>query len=254
MSDHTMVLGRFLAESQRSFDDRSVDVHIDDPPYLAHTHDKQRRGGGKRGAQSSERAVGFDAITSDDRRLYAFEIARVTRRWAIVFSDAEGWQGWKDDLNAAGMIVVRQLVWVRGSLDLDEGQRAIRGRKGAPKFDGKYPAQGTEHLVLAHRVGVPMRWNGRGCDSNGRGGKHGGDNVYIHDIERDGRSHPTQKPLAFLRRLVCEFSDRGNIIADGFAGSGTTPLAAKIEGRRSWSCEVNETYAAAAARRLGLSL
>ena len=48
--------------------------------------------------------------------------------------------------------------------------------------------------------------------------------------ERTG--YPTQKPLAILRRIVRTSSPPGGLVADFFAGSGTTGIAAHEAGRR----------------------
>ena len=45
-------------------------------------------------------------------------------------------------------------------------------------------------------------------------------------------SHPTQKPLALLERIVLASSRPGDLVVDPFVGSGTTGLAAIKHGRR----------------------
>jgi DNA modification methylase len=62
--------------------------------------------------------------------------------------------------------------------------------------------------------------------------------------------HQTQKPLALMELLVRLFSDKGELILDPFAGSGTTGVAAIRLGRRFLAWETNPEYAAIARRRL----
>ena len=50
--------------------------------------------------------------------------------------------------------------------------------------------------------------------------------------EKKFGSHPTQKPLALLERIVSAASDPGDLLIDPFVGSGTTGLAATRNGRR----------------------
>lgn len=63
--------------------------------------------------------------------------------------------------------------------------------------------------------------------------------------------HATQKPLALLNPLVEVFSNRGDLILDGFAGVGSTGVAAKTQGRKFIGIEKSETYYRAILDRLG---
>jgi site-specific DNA-methyltransferase (adenine-specific) len=49
---------------------------------------------------------------------------------------------------------------------------------------------------------------------------------------RERTGYPTQKPLTILRRIVVSSSPPGGLVADFFAGSGTTGVAAYEGGRR----------------------
>ena len=48
---------------------------------------------------------------------------------------------------------------------------------------------------------------------------------------RERTGYPTQKPLGIMRRIVCTSSPPGGLVADFFAGSGTTGAAALEAGR-----------------------
>ena len=61
---------------------------------------------------------------------------------------------------------------------------------------------------------------------------------------------PTQKPLALLRFLVRCHTAPGDLVGDFFAGSGTTLLAAALEGRRARGCDVSAEAVALATQRL----
>jgi len=67
--------------------------------------------------------------------------------------------------------------------------------------------------------------------------------------ERTG--YPTQKPLAVLRRVVLASCPPGGVVADFFAGSGTTGAAALELGRRFLLVDSNPEAVAVMRRRLG---
>ena len=54
--------------------------------------------------------------------------------------------------------------------------------------------------------------------------------------------HPTQKPVPLLRRLIEIFTDRGDVVIDPCAGSGTTLLAAAQCGRKAYGFEIKKNF------------
>jgi len=67
--------------------------------------------------------------------------------------------------------------------------------------------------------------------------------------ERTG--YPTQKPLGILRRIVRTSSPAGGLVADFFAGSGTTGIAALEAGRRFLLVDESEEALRVMAQRFG---
>jgi DNA modification methylase len=80
-------------------------------------------------------------------------------------------------------------------------------------------------------------------------------NVYITDESRASAGglaarigHPTPKPVGLIEQLLTKCPP--GIIADPFAGSGSTLLAARAQGRRAVGVEIEERYCEIIARRL----
>jgi site-specific DNA-methyltransferase (adenine-specific) len=54
--------------------------------------------------------------------------------------------------------------------------------------------------------------------------------------------HPTVKPVALMRHLVRLVTPPGGTVLDPFAGSGTTLVAAVLEGMHAIGCEMTDEY------------
>jgi len=61
--------------------------------------------------------------------------------------------------------------------------------------------------------------------------------------------HPTVKPVAMVADAMLDCSARGDIVLDGFLGSGTTVIAAERTGRRCYGLELDALYADTIIRR-----
>ena len=54
--------------------------------------------------------------------------------------------------------------------------------------------------------------------------------------------HPTQKAIDIIRYLILTYSNKGDVVFDGYSGSGTTPAACMVEERKFIGAEMNEKY------------
>ena len=62
------------------------------------------------------------------------------------------------------------------------------------------------------------------------------------DEELKERVHPTQKPVGLLSDILQEYTKEGDIIFDGFLGSGSTLIAAEKTGRICYGMEIEPKY------------
>ena len=102
---------------------------------------------------------------------------------------------------------------------------------------GRFAVQ-CEYVVWGSRGGMPVRMGVDPCLPG----------FFQANAPRD-REHQTQKPLDVMRELV-KIVPEGGTILDPFAGSGTTGVAALMEGRHFIGVEMTEHYAEVAAERL----
>lgn len=213
--------------------DACVDHVITDPPYDAEAHQLQRRiikrpAGSNAYGQVGVQAVDFDALDAPTRHLVAANAARLVRRWAMAFCQAESVGAWRDDLVTVGLVWKRACVWIKPN--------------GQPSYTGDRPGQGYESIAVAHVPGR-TRWNA--------GGKLGLYTYLKDSPSARKREHVTQKPLLLMEALIRDFTDPSDIVLDPFAGSGTTGVAARRLGRRFIGFELSPHYAAIARRRIG---
>jgi DNA modification methylase len=90
-------------------------------------------------------------------------------------------------------------------------------------------------------------------------GKHGryrtniwsypGVNAFSKNRSEELAFHPTVKPIQMIADAIMDVTQRGNIVLDGFLGSGTTLLAAEQTGRICFGIEYEPRYVDLAIRR-----
>ena len=76
------------------------------------------------------------------------------------------------------------------------------------------------------------------------------DNAYQRGKTERRNVHPTVKPVSVMRWLVRLVTPPGGVVLDPFTGSGTTGIAATIEGFRFIGCELSHEYAEIARARI----
>lgn len=68
--------------------------------------------------------------------------------------------------------------------------------------------------------------------------------------EKEFGKHPTQKPLALLKRIILASTNENDIVLDPFCGSGTTGVACNVLNRRFIGIEIDRDYCELIKRRL----
>ena len=72
----------------------------------------------------------------------------------------------------------------------------------------------------------------------------------INISDKKKYNHPTIKPLEFIRAMIRNSSQQGDMVLDPFAGSGTTAVACELEHRDCICIEINPEYANIISNRL----
>lgn len=71
--------------------------------------------------------------------------------------------------------------------------------------------------------------------------------------QKERTGHPSQKPEIVFDKLLLMANQKGDIVFDPMAGSGTTAACAKKHGMKSIVCDMNEDYIQMIEKRMGVS-
>lgn len=171
----------------------------------------------------------------------------------IIFTAAQPFA--TDLINSNRKLFRYDLVWYKplGTGFLNAKRMPLRNHELILMFYKKLPVYNPQMGVGERKKG--MRNNNRqgGCynsfiGANGEteafddeGKRYPQSVIEITNGDRTSeQDHPTQKPVDLMRYLIRTYTNPGALIFDGYSGSGTTAVAAEMEGRTAICCE-NDT-------------
>lgn len=144
---------------------------------------------------------------------------------AIVFYDLWKTSHLAEAMREAGFSMLRWVIWEKTN-PVPLNMRST------------YMSNSREIAVSAAKKGKPTF----------HGSYHNG--VYSLPIPRETRIHPTQKPKDLFSQLVKMHSNEDDLVVDPFCGSGTSAVAALMNGRRFYGGDINADYCKAARDRI----
>jgi len=129
-----------------------------------------------------------------------------------------------------------------------------------PNITCRMFTESTEHLIWASKNGNGQKWKFNYEETkkliqdplNPEGKQTR--NVWWIPLtpksEKWAGTHPTQKPIELLRRIILSCTNEGDIVLDPFLGSGTTSAVAKMLDRNSIGIEKEKKYLSIIKKRL----
>lgn len=167
----------------------------------------------------------FDKVDADDKTfdldVFVTEVARVTKGSIYIFCSTEQVSFLRAELIKYGLST-RLCIWEKTNPSPVNGQYLWLSGVECCVYGKKKKAVFNEH-----------------CKNT----------VWRYPVVRK-QLHPTQKPLDLFRYLVKVSSNAGDIVFDPCVGSGTTPVAAIMEGRKYLAFDLSEEYVAIAKKRI----
>lgn len=211
----------------------TCDAVICDPPYGGKTHEGHTEGehikramgiynGRQVDASKVGRPLNYACWTPADVRAFVDSMAPRCRGWFVAFTSHDLVADYTAALEAHDRYVFAPLPF------FSPGSRI--------RLSGDGPSSWTCWIVVARPRHAPYaKW----------GTLPGGYMVPPERCEVVGG-----KPLALMAAIVRDYSRPGDLIVDPFCGSGTTALAAAMEGRRCITSEEKPEHYAIARKRL----
>jgi len=105
-----------------------------------------------------------------------------------------------------------------------------------------FDEDGRKYRITTKKRKVLMKPEGKSCTSVWQ--------IPFSSTNKDRVGYPTQKPKALLERIVTMSSNKEDIVADFFCGSGTTLVVAEELGRAFIAVDVNQNALDLASKRL----
>ena len=132
----------------------------------------------------------------------------------------------------------RLAMWLDDALSFFHA--VVWDKSGAGHGLGWRYRRNYEFVMVAHRRGGKLAWNEAAPAVP---------NVACVTPPRD-RMHPNEKPVDLVRWFIRNHTQPGDLVLDPFAGSGTTGVAAALEGREFLGFELDPKWVAVANARI----
>lgn len=105
----------------------------------------------------------------------------------------------------------------------------------------------TEYALVLYRDRLPKFRNGVQVDENGKNIRGTGKMIFNwFEWQKDRKDipkiHPSQKPVAVLKKLIEIFTDEGDVVIDPCCGSGSTLRASYELGRSAYGFEIDRNF------------
>jgi site-specific DNA-methyltransferase (adenine-specific) len=203
----------------------ACDAVITDPPYSQRVEDGFRSGSTMKDLQNKP-GMGYDPIDEHDAQEIVTALGALCAGWLVVCCDHETFRCHAAAASASGRYSFPPVVIVKSG--------------AAPRMSCDGPASHCEYLSVSRpRTKRFLTWGSLPGWYKMETVRHGHGYVGVSGA----------KSLALMRALVRDYTRPGDLIVDPFAGSGTTLLAARLEGRCAIGAEIDpKTYALAVKR------
>lgn len=259
IGQHRLLCGdsRSIGNWKMLMQEHQIDLMLTDPPYNVN-YQGEMSATEARARHRSVRSPNTSIINDNmcDAEFYNFllqffiagyEHTKPGGAWYVFHADVEG-RNFRNAFEASGLLMKQCLIWKKNSL--------VLGRQDyqwihEPILYGWKP--GAAHYFTPDRTQTTV-WEEPIPDYKRMPkpqllalleeifSEKSKLTVTEHDKPRRNFEHPTMKPILLVGELIANSSQKGDIIADGFGGSGPTMIAAEQLQRRAFLMELDPKY------------
>lgn len=214
IGDHRLLCGDSTQTDtfQKLFENQLADLIVTDPPYNVAYEGKTKEA----------LTIKNDSMGDNEfyQFLYDFYIAlgSYTKKggaWYVWHADSEG-ANFRLAMKNAGIMVKQCLIWVKNTM--------VMGRQD---YQWKH-----EPCLYGWKEGASHGWYSDRKQTT----------VLNFDRPIRNAEHPTMKPIPLIAYQIGNSSKQGDIVADGFLGSGTTMVASHQLNRKCYGVEFDPKY------------
>ncbi len=210
---HDLRLGRW----EDVLADVACDAVICDPPYSARVHDGHDKAASW--PDDIRRSIAYSSWNRDDVHAFVSSWAPRNRGWFVCLSDSDLCATYREAYEANGLTGFAPV----GIL--------------VPGMTVRMAGDGPSSWMLYANVARPKSLSKWGTLPGGYTGGPG------------ERVHIGGKPLWLMKKLVVDYTRKGDLVVDPCMGAGTTGIAALTEGRRFIGSEIDPKTFDVAKRR-----
>ena len=232
------ILNKDCIDMLKNMPDNSVDLFLTDPPYNLGLFMKNRRQTNLAAMRSNFfGAAGWDDLEFEEWKslidLFFKESARVSKY-------------------GASMVIFMSIIKVETILHIASKYDFYYKTTGIWHKTNPMPRNMNLHFINSTEAWIYFTYKKHTGVFNNNGKP-------IHDFfetsvtpsnEKRFGKHPTQKPIALLEEFVRLLSNKDDVICDPFCGSGSSGVAAILNGRKYLGCDINLDYCNIAENRI----
>ena len=202
-----------------------ADMVVTDPPYNVDYEGKTKE----------KLTIGNDAMSDKDFYKFLFNfytsLAAFTKpggAWYVWHADREV-INFRSAMAASGIMPKQGLIWIKNSMVM--GRQDYQW-KHEPCLYGWDESSGHQPCLYGWKEGAAHGWFSDRKQTT----------ILEFDRPSSSRQHPTMKPVLLFAYQISNSSKQGEIIADGFGGSGTTMVACHQLRRKARIVEYDPKY------------